>query len=112
MGNGVGQASRLVARKGDFRPNSKKIKRARCAVWHPTVHTIEENRSGRSEPTPGILRSVLCASVFLPSKSHSIPLAVSGDRTHTSTPSIHPMWRDNKDGEPPLQEECMAFVHR
>jgi hypothetical protein len=42
-GDGIGQASRSVAGKGDFHPNLPKIKRARRAVWHLIVYTIEEN---------------------------------------------------------------------
>jgi hypothetical protein len=29
-----------------------------------------------------------------------------------STTLMHPMWRGSQDGEPPLQEECVAFIHR
>jgi hypothetical protein len=64
---GWDEYSRLVARKGDSCPNSLKIKRARWTVWHLASCTIEENRSGISEPTVGIMHGVLGASAFSPS---------------------------------------------
>jgi hypothetical protein len=62
--NGAGRASRSVARKGDFCPNSLKIKRARRAVRHLAIYTVGASRSGHSEPKSEIVRDMLGALAF------------------------------------------------
>jgi hypothetical protein len=46
-------------------------------VQHLTIYIIRGNQRGRSEPTPGIVRSVLSASAFSPSKLCNVPLTVN-----------------------------------
>jgi hypothetical protein len=58
----------FAVREGDSCPNSLKIERARWMDRHLASCTIKENRSGISEPTTRIMRGVLGASAFSPSK--------------------------------------------
>jgi hypothetical protein len=109
------RASFRISRNMIFVPTHEKIKRARWEVWHLVIYTVRKNWSGRSEPTPGILRSVLGASAFSSSKPHNAQLTVSGDWTRRATTSIHPTRRGSKEGEPScswFREECVAFVPR
>jgi hypothetical protein len=99
-GDKTRQASRVVAGKGNFfHPNSTKIKRARRAVWHHIVYTIEENQSDSSEPMPGTMNDVPGASARSTSKPWNAPLTANGDRARMTT-SFLPAWRGSKEAGP------------
>jgi hypothetical protein len=65
-----GMSLKISVREGDFCPNSLKAERARWAVWHHTIYTVEENQSDSSEPMPWIMRGASAFSLFKPCNAH------------------------------------------
>jgi hypothetical protein len=100
---------------GQWSGSSVKIsgeERARWAIWLIAIYATEKNRTGSSEPTPGIVRGLPDALTFLPSKLHNTPLTMNGEWAHMSTSSMCPAWQGSKEGKPSqpwFWEACVAF---
>jgi hypothetical protein len=84
----------------------------KCKVSGSTPHCLylRGKRSGRSEPMFRIVRGVIGALTSSPSKLCGTPFTVSGGWARTIAASIQPVWQGNREGKPPLREECVASI--